>query len=70
MFLYTGTTDDGYVNDDDDTIDQDLSSLTSFDGLQVIGMEFEYMRKLSNFYLYIRPPAFVNIYQYAFIFGH
>ena len=34
----TGTIDDGsYFNDDDDTIDQDLSSLTSFDGLQVIG---------------------------------
>ena len=29
----------GYLNDDDDTIDQDLSSLTSFDGLQVIGKD-------------------------------
>ena len=30
--------DDGsYINDDDDTIDQDLSSLTSFDGLHIIG---------------------------------
>lgn len=30
--------DDGScLNDDDDTIDQDLSSLTSFDGLHVIG---------------------------------
>ena len=36
--LFTGAIEDGsYLNDDDDTIDQDLSSLTSFDGLQVIG---------------------------------
>lgn len=37
LFSLLALDDGSYLNDDDDTIDQDLSSLTSFDGLHVIG---------------------------------
>ena len=37
LFSLLALDDGSCLNDDDDTIDQDLSSLTSFDGLHVIG---------------------------------
>ena len=37
LFSVPALDDGSCLNDDDDTIDQDLSSLTSFDGLHVIG---------------------------------
>ena len=37
LFSLPALDDGSCLNDDDDTIDQDLSSLTSFDGLHVIG---------------------------------